>query len=391
MSAASKLVVVTPFPPRRDAPHGGGRITAEAIAHLASRFEVVLLSLRADDEEPVERALVDACALVEEIPRRPLTLEPRRLWGERRRVALALSGHPRWAVGHAVGPLRRRLAAVVRERRPDVVQLEFLVLADLASALPAQRPPLVLVEHDARPSPTTGTARQWRRARRAAARHVDAVVAFSEGDAGIVRETAGGTHVVVIPPGLDPLPPAGVGSPDEVLFVGGFRHPPNVGAARRLVREIHPRVRRLRPGARLTLVGADPPGWLAGPGVVVTGQVADVRPFLERAAVVVVPVCEGGGVRIKVLEALASGKALVASRRAVEGIDVRPGHQLLVADGDDATAEAVVALLADDELRRRLGAAARAWAESELRWEDRLDRYGALYESLLRTAGARRR
>lgn len=383
MSKGRKIVVVTPSPPRRDAPHGGGRLTAETVEHLAARFDVLLLTLRAADEAPVEPRLVESCTLVEEIARERVGISAKRLWAERRRVLLTLRGRPGWAVGHAVSALRTRLDELVREHRPDIVQLEYLILADLASAIRAPRPPIVLVEHDARPAAVMGSEARWKTLRREAARNVQAIVTFSTEDARVVRQDVGATPVVVIPPGLDLPPRAGLGEREDVLFVGGFRHPPNAEAIFRLVREIHPRVRRRRPSATLTLVGDEPPALVAGEGVVVEGRVDDVRPYVERAAVVVAPLQEGGGIRIKVLDALASGKAVVASSCALQGIDVRSGEHVLVAENDDETVAAIATLLDDRDMRRRLGAAARAWAEANLSWDAALDRYDRLYAELV--------
>jgi glycosyltransferase involved in cell wall biosynthesis len=355
---------------------------AEAIEHLAARCDVLLLTLRADDEPAVDERLVRSCRLVEEVRRERVDGSPRRLWVERRRLVLAARRRPGWAVGHSVAALRRRLDEVVHDQAPDVVQLEYLVLADLASAISTPGPPIVLVEHDARPPAITGHGGRWQALRRAAARNVQAIVTFSEEDARVVREDAGATRVLVIPPGLDLPPRAGPGEREDVLFIGGSDHSPNRDAALRLIHQIHPRVRRLHPTATLTLVGNVAPGVVGGEGVQVVGRVEDVMPYVERAAVVVAPLSEGGGVRVKVLDALARGKAVVASPRAVEGIGIRPGEHALVVEEDEATAEAIATVLGDVELRRRIGRAARAWAEANLSWDVALDRYERLYEEL---------
>jgi glycosyltransferase involved in cell wall biosynthesis len=110
---------------------------------------------------------------------------------------------------------------------------------------------------------------------------------------------------------------------------------------------------------------------------------------MDRAAVVVAPIAIGGGVRVKVLEALAAGKAVVASTRAAEGLTARAGTELIVADGDAATAAAIVELLDHDEARRELGGHARAWAERELTWSAMGDRYDDLYDRLERRRSGR--
>lgn len=356
----------------------------QAIAHFAARFDIALLTLRADGENPVEEELVRSCVLVEEIARRRVVRAPHRLWRERRRLLLTARRRPPGAVGYAVSALRQRLDALVHEWQPDVVQLEYLVLADLVSAISAPRPPVVLVDYDARPFVVRGLGKRWRALRRDAARNVDAIVAFTDADARAVREDVDAARIAVIPPGFDLPPPAGVGGGADVLFVGGSHHPPNVDAVLRLVNEIYPRVRQLRPEATLTIVGGEVPRLVAPHGVRITGLVPDVRPYIERAAVVVAPLREGGGIRIKVLETLATGKALVASSRALEGIEVRSGTHVLVAETDDEIAGAIAALLGDVELRRTVGAAARAWAETNLSWSLTMDRYERLYDELER-------
>ena len=162
-------------------------------------------------------------------------------------------------------------------------------------------------------------------------------------------------------------------------------HPPNVDAAVRAVREVLPRVRATRPDTTLVLVGASPPPEvtaLAGEQVVVTGAVDSVIPYLDRAAVVIAPLHLGGGTRVKVLEALALGKAVVATARAAEGIGAERAGGLLVADTVDEMATTVAHLLGDRDARRQLAERARTWAAQTLAWSRMADRYDDLYERL---------
>jgi len=147
-----------------------------------------------------------------------------------------------------------------------------------------------------------------------------------------------------------------------------------------------PAVRARVPEARLEIVGDAPPAAiqaLGGDGVAVTGRVADVRPHLESAAVVAAPLRLGGGMRVKVLEALAAGKAIVATPRALAGLELVPGTHALVADTDADLSDALAELLEDPERRRRIGSAARDWAAAHLRWEHATASYTELYERLL--------
>jgi glycosyltransferase involved in cell wall biosynthesis len=232
--------------------------------------------------------------------------------------------------------------------------------------------------------------RAWRRFESNVLTRVDAAVAFTPRDVQVLSSLAPTAEVVRIPFGTDfferaDSPPA-IGDDESVLFVGNFVHPPNVDAADRLVRVIFPLVRERVPTARLTLVGDNPPAQLrarAGAGVTVTGRVPDIVPFIERAVVVAAPLRFGGGMRVKVLEALAAGKPVVASRLAVEGLDVTDGDQLLIAETDEAVAEAIVRALSNRELRERLGKRAWSWARENLSWDASVDAYDQLYRRLL--------
>jgi glycosyltransferase involved in cell wall biosynthesis len=120
--------------------------------------------------------------------------------------------------------------------------------------------------------------------------------------------------------------------------------------------------------------------------VVVTGRVPDVTPYLDRAALVVVPLRLGGGMRVKVLEALAAGKAVVASPLAAEGLSVVGGKHLVLAESDEQFSDAIVRLLAEPEGRVALATCARSWACANLAWEGPIAAYERLYQSLIESS-----
>jgi glycosyltransferase involved in cell wall biosynthesis len=401
-SGRLRVLVLVPFAPRFDSPHGG-RATAEFLLRLARRQEVAVVCLREAGEQPTSETLGDACVLVEEVE---LSSSSRTAATRMRRKARLLSGLlrgvPMQPTEWRTPDYARRVAAVAKSFEPDVVHIEPLAMAQYLSNLGVTRVPRVLVVHE--PAVQTARAvhagsrgverllrrldlRAWERFERAALRRVDAVVALTERDRRVLHES--GSRVVQIPLGVE-IPSAALDPlgkrPPRLLFVGGYGHPPNVDAALRLARGIFPRVRASHPEATLYLVGDRPPATitaLAGDGVVVTGRVADVKPFLDEAAVVVAPLRLGGGMRNKVLEALAAGKAVVASRLAAAGLDAERDAQLRLAEGDAEFAEAIVELIGDDQARRELAARARSWAEEHLGWDERVDDFEALYRSLV--------
>ena len=395
MSRERKLLFLAPYPPRRDALHGGARAMATLIGDLAERHRVALLCLRDDSEAGIDPVLRERCEIAEELSRRsgagPSGLRDR----IRRRLRSArdlLTLRPRWATWCAVPAFEERLRALHARWRPEVVQAEYDVMGQYLARLPRARRVLHTYEPAAPAARERWHAgnrglrgylemRGWERFERAVARCADVVVVLTARDRDAMTPYSTSTPVKVIPLDVEApersLDPGGR-PPLSVLFVGNFHHPPNVEAAIRLVRSIFPAVRRQCPDAVLHIVGESPPD-LEGPGVVVTGRVPDVEPWLDRAAVVTAPLASGGGMRVKVLEALAAGKAVVATPLAVEGLD---GAPLVLADGDAETAEAIVGLLNEADRRVALARRAREWAVGQGGGHRAVDAFESLYERL---------
>ena len=197
--------------------------------------------------------------------------------------------------------------------------------------------------------------RRWRRLHRLAAETATATLVCSELDA----RRSGLTGVRVIPNGYPtpdrPVGHNGVSSPPVVVFQGTLRYPPNADAARYLVEDIGPRLRALLPDVQIRLVGLAPPALAVlddRPSVTVTGQVPDITAELSRADVIVIPLRYASGTRVKILEAFAHRIPVVSTTVGAEGLEVRPGTHLLVADDAAGIAEACARLLSDDALRR---------------------------------------
>ena len=393
-----RLLLLLPFPPDPAGSHGAARMTGQLLDSLGCDHEVAAIYLRAPEEPPIDRALAERLALAVEVERPSLAGRSARRTV--RRALGVLAGRPTWATDWAVPAFADRVRDVVRSWSPDVVQAELHVMGQYLTGLAA---PTVLVEHDPGAAAAAGLAawergprrlgrradaHAWRRYERRVLSGADAVVAFTETDRETLAALARGARFVRISPGIAvperPSDPIGT-QPPTVLFLGSFVHPPNVEAATRLARAIMPAVRVRIPDAVLEVVGDAPPAEvrdLAGDGVLITGRVADTRPYLDRAAVVAAPLRLGGGMRVKVLEALAAGKAVVATPRALAGLEVVPGTHALTGETDAELSEAIAELLEDGERRRRIGTAAREWATERLTWERAAAAYTDLYRSL---------
>jgi sugar transferase (PEP-CTERM/EpsH1 system associated) len=173
-----------------------------------------------------------------------------------------------------------------------------------------------------------------------------------------------------------------------LVFTGAMDYRPNVEGVCEFVETVFPLVRAAEPAAELMIVGRNPTGAVrrlgAVEGVTVTGAVADVRPYLTAARVAVVPLRIARGIQNKVLEALASGCAVVATPESVAGLKLEPGTHALVASSPDDLARAIVAVIRDEPLRRRLQAAGRAFVEQRHQWSPVLQAFTAMVETVSR-------
>jgi glycosyltransferase involved in cell wall biosynthesis len=148
---------------------------------------------------------------------------------------------------------------------------------------------------------------------------------------------------------------------------------PNLHAMTRFLDTLWPRIKSRAPGVRLVIAGMNPPQSLVARGrsdasIDVTGFVEDIRPVIDAAALYVCPILDGGGTRLKLLDAMAMGKPIVATPFAIEGLDVRDGHDVIVREFGEAFVDAVVCALGDHGMRKAIGDNARATAMRHYAW-----------------------
>lgn len=409
MSTARRILLLLPFAPRSDADHGGGQVVAQVVRRTARRHRLAILHIAHGDAPPADPEVVRDVELVEEIRIPAATGASRHRRRARRALSLA-SGTPMWVDAVRSPALASRARGLTEAWRPEILRLEFSAMARYGGAVGRTRGAArVLVDYDPAvdapiPPPAGGAvgprtlaaldARARHRYQRSVARYVEAIVVLTADDRRALARVLPSCPISSIPLGID-VPAAAAdpaGRAATLLFVGSFAHPPNVDAAHRLVTEIMPRVHDARPDAILWIVGDAPPESLRTLAedrdeIRITGRVPDVRPYLDEAAVVLAPLRTGAGMRVKVLSALAAGKAVVASPLAVAGIDVLDGHHILVRTGDAEFARAVVELLGDPSRRAEMAGAARTWSLAHLRWDAWDAAFDALYSQLLADSG----
>lgn len=286
----------------------------------------------------------------------------------------------------------------VRRWKPFALQLEFTQLAQYAR----RDVPSILVEHDItidlyrQLRDTAEGARRWEYQRqlglwekfeREAWRDLSRIIVMSQRDRAVA-----GPHAVVLENGVDTeryTPAEDAPHPERLLFIGSFNHLPNVMAARLLAEQILPRIST---DWRLHLIAGSRHAYyldfyrdrlhLDDPRIEVEGFVTDVRPAYRRAAVVVAPLVASAGTNIKILEAMAMGKAIVSTTPGVHGLDVQDGVDVLIRDTPESFAEAVSDLLRRPDRAAELGASARRTVMERYDWDRIAERQDEIYRSL---------
>jgi polysaccharide biosynthesis protein PslH len=310
-----------------------------------------------------------------------------------------------------VPELQTALNRVLRSTAFDIANLEFSFLghSNLRQAPAGKKPPAVFVDsHNidyelARQYASSGglvrrlyAAANWRKLRREELqtyRDADGVYLCSADDERRLLKEVPGVRTAVIPNGADvdfyqprPSDPAPGGR--TVVFFGLLSYIPNIDGVSYFIQEIWPQIAAAQPDARLKVIGGHPhPSLLAmaGPRIEFTGFVPDLRPHLASAAAVVVPLRIGGGTRLKIVEAMAMGKAIVSTTLGAEGIEARPSQDLILEDDPAAFARAVSGLLDDPERAKRIGEAARQLAVRKYSWRGAASALESFYRSVLET------
>ncbi len=387
--------------------HGGGVFMYQTVRALALRHEVHVLAF-VDRPEEVEtnRALERHVRSVECVLR---DFPPHR----------DFHGLTPYSVRCFQSPeFQRRVHRLIWERQIDLVQVEYTQLGHFAGGW--RHTPTVLFEHDVyfqsvrramvqaltqpmtlpQPQPLVTFLEmfvEWLRALRyelRLLRRMDLVQTCSEKERRLLESFLG--------PGAPPIrgslrtavdtadyvPVFRGRQPETLLFVGNFRHPPNLAGLRFLVNDVLPALRAARPGVDLMVVGAYPTPEVESlcrrPGVRLLGMVPEIREVLSRYALFLSPIFSGSGVRVKILEAFAAGIPVISTPLGAEGLDVNDGGELLLAHDARQFISVIIELLENPERAEALARRARRTTEERWDWDVVLKRLEQAYREALR-------
>jgi sugar transferase (PEP-CTERM/EpsH1 system associated) len=387
----------------------GGRIrTYNMLRALRREHRITYVTL--DDGQAAPDAAGRASEYADQLVRVPFDAAAKRsprFYGEL--LANVFSRLPYAIAKYRSAGLREAIGQLVAKGDVDVVVCDFLAPSlNVPAGLPV---PTVLFQHNveamiwrrhaevARGAIARRYFReQWRRMEafeRAECRRFDHVIAVSAEDRDVFRSAYGVANASDVPTGVDVeffRPSRTVArEPLDMVFTGSMDWLPNEDGILWFTDEVLPRIRARVPGATLTVVGRNPPARIRALAerdalVRVTGSVPDVRPYIERAAVFVVPLRIGGGTRLKIFEAMAMERAVVSTAVGAEGLPVTDGTDVLLADAPEDFAAAVAALLEQPARADQLGANAARLVRTSFGWDRVADIFA---DQCARAAGAR--
>lgn len=353
----------------------GGRIRSYNIMrHLAARNEFIFLSYYPGSrDEQYERELAERFPGAVSFP----AGAPAGRVGQAVHYLTHLPSSAPYAVAKFTAPsVRRALMDIVQRERPDVAVCDFLAASlNFPDPLPV---PSVLFQHNVesalwnrqakhernpvKKAVFTVEAAKMRRYEPATVARFPHVVAVSENDRVLMSAMTDSSRITVVPTGVDTAAyrtDASVGQDKPtVMFLGSMDWPANIDGVELFCEQVWPQVVAAVPDARFQVVGRNPSARtqrLASDSVEIVGGVKSVMPYLQNAAVFVVPLRIGGGTRLKIYEAMAAQRAIVSTSIGAEGLDYRDGMDIVIADEPEAFAGEVIRLLRDREARVKLG------------------------------------
>jgi GT2 family glycosyltransferase/SAM-dependent methyltransferase/glycosyltransferase involved in cell wall biosynthesis len=389
---AKRLLMICAYMPCTGL-HGGGTVMYHLIRQLSRKYRITVLSFfETDADRELASALLPFCERLEAL-RRGQSLDMPNLLG----LTPPEIAHEFYNVR-----MQDRVDELLQSGSFDVVDCQYLQTGHFVLNHPEV--PAVLTHHEVYSlAITKQRARSlWKRARKFVKwmrmlnyeakvfRRFSSVMVFTEAEQHYLNRYMPRVSVRAHATGVDCdffRPQAGAPEHDCVMFLGNFRHQPNVNGILWFLESCWQRVLRERPEARLLIVGAEPPNsvqrWHGRDNVIVTGKVPDVRPYFHKCLLSVAPLLEGAGLRGKILEAWAMQRAVVGTPLAFLGLEDDCSEAGLIANDATTFSSCVCQLLTDNERAQAMGARARELAVSNYSWQAFADCYDEAYRQAI--------
>ncbi len=401
-----KILLVSPHLPYPGIGSGGGSVIFNYVKHLAKRHEISFLCFIIPEDEGHVSDLRMYCQRVETIP-----IKCNR---HRSKIGVLLSRCKKlFLVFFSKKPLKvallyskhmeRKIIELLQTGSYDVVQFEYAEMGQYITAV--NNLPSVLSELEASMilryryfGSVKNTLKRvfyfmewlkWMRYETSILKKFDKILTLTREDKILLKTFVPEANITSISTGMD-IAEEGFSKlsneviPHRLMFFGDMYYKPNLDAVIYFCKEIFPIIKNKIPNISLYIVGphssTEVEGLRADPNITVMGYVRDLDSLIRKAAIVVVPIRLGGGIRIKTLHAMAMGKAVIATSLGAQGIDVIPEENIIIANEPEIFAKRTIELLENGQLRQRLGRNARKLIKEKYQWEPVIKKLERIYE-----------
>ncbi len=409
-----KTLIISPYLPHPKSGHGGGTQLYGLLSQLSKRHELALLSFADKKERLLAEDLKALPIRVELVPREKRVQRnlPAVFFLALRRALQLMWSLIFWVpygTGKFYSPkMARRIQSLTATEKFDIVQIEYAQMGNYVKFV--QSGHTIWHDHDVAlrhiyrhfkklRSPIHKAVmqiewRRWHHHYRKVVRQFDCILTVTDQDRKLLERCTGWNRICYLPAGVDvpsDFPSYETREDRSLLFVGSFPHRPNLDGALWLCKEIFPAVLREFPDAILYIIGPDPPASFQQisrrhPAIKVLGFVEDIQSYLQRCAVFIAPLRFGGGVKVKILHAMAQGIPVVTTRIGAEGIENLTKENILTANTAWGLTQHVCRLFSNKEFATTVGRKGYETVRSSYSWDSVLSRLETIYCNIVTNA-----
>lgn len=405
-----KILIISQYIPHFKSGHGTGVFLYDFIKYLSKTNEITLISF-CDDSE---------IKFVEDLSKLPIKIYPiLRPRGYKGKIIKNIKLMIRRLIQFSIGiiyneplivskyrniKMKNFIKVLFKNEKFDLVQIESLPLAQYVKYIKNNK--TVLHEHDVVYRPISRKQKQTKSLikkffisiekcriyyyEKNIIKHFNLIFTVTEQDKLLLERMTRKNNIVYLPRGIE-LPPEIIGIPERekntLLFIGSFNHKPNVDAIEWFIKKIYPEILINYPNTKFIIIGPNPPKWMIdisknNQNILVTGFVEDIGLYLRKCSIFVAPLWQGGGIKIKILTAMAYGLPVVTTRIGAEGIEGLSEQNILIANTEEQFIERISLLLDNTDLAHKIGLNAKVLIKNYYSWEKVIKYTEKIYSSL---------